>query len=250
MSEVIDQRQLCLQLLSNDEHYYGEFGRKYLSNSDIGALLKNPRDFKKREADNPAFAKGRYFHQLILEPDKAEAWEFAPFASRNSKAYKEFCSERELEFALLDKEKDEVDHAVKSMMSNMDLFEEIRHEECEYEVPAVSSIGGEMWKGKADIVHPERVIDLKTTSDIQGFRWSAKKYNYDSQAYIYEQMFERPLVFFVVEKGTGQLGVFEPSPEFIEGGQAKVGRAIDQYRKFFGDNPTEDINSYFIHEIL
>jgi len=29
-----------------------------------------------------------------------------------------------------------------------------------------------------------------------------------------------------------------------------VFNAIEQYRTFFGDNPTEDINSYFIHETL
>jgi len=39
MSEAIEK-------LRDDEHYYGEFGQKYLSNSDIGALLKNPRDLR------------------------------------------------------------------------------------------------------------------------------------------------------------------------------------------------------------
>ncbi len=243
MSDIID-------ILRDDENYYGEIGRKYLSNSDIGALLKNPQNFKKREPDNPAFAKGRYFHQLILEPEKAKDWNFVGVGSRNSKAYKEWCLGMEVEFALLEKERDEVQHAVKSMLSNMDLFDDIRHKDCEYEVPAVKKIAGEMWKGKADIVHPEMVIDLKTTSDIQGFRWSAKKYNYDSQAYIYQQMFDRPLIFYVVEKGSGMLGVFEPSPQFLEGGEAKVRKAVEQYRKFFGENPSEDINSYFIHETL
>jgi len=239
-----------IETLRDDEQYYGEFGQKYLSNSDIGALLKNPKDFKKREPDNPAFAKGRYFHQLILEPEKAKEWSFVGVASRNSKAYKEFCAEQGVGFALLEKDRDDVHFCVHSMLGNMTMFDDIRHGECEYEVPAVAKIGGEMWKGKADIVHPEMVIDLKTTGDISGFRWSAKKYNYDSQAYIYQTMFNRPLVFYVVEKGTGMLGVFEPSPSFIEGGEAKVHKAIEQYRKFFGDNPSEEISSYFIHEIL
>jgi|TARA_R110000824_G_scaffold22084_2_gene81366 hypothetical protein len=243
MSDIIDK-------LRDDEQYYGEFGQKYLSNSDIGALLRNPRNFKKREPDNPAFAKGRYFHQLILEPEKAEGWVFAEMASRNSKAYKDFCLEHELEFALLDKEADDVRSCVRSMLGHMTLFDDIRHDQCEYEVPAVKEMAGEMWKGKADIVHPEMVIDLKTTADINSFKWSAKKYNYDSQAYIYQKLFDRPLVFYVVEKGSGMLGVFEPSPQFIEGGEAKVNRAVGVYRKFFGDNPTEDIESYLIHETL
>lgn len=239
-----------IEKLRDDEQYYGEFGRKYLSNSDIGALLKDPKSFKKREPDNPAFAKGRYFHQLILEPEKAKDWNFVGVASRNSKAYKEFCLGMEVDFALLEKERDDVHFCVHSMLGNMTMFDEIRNEDCEYEVPAVGEICGEMWKGKADIVHPEMVIDLKTTGDISGFRWSAKKYNYDSQAYIYQTMFNKPLIFYVVEKGTGMLGIFEPSPAFIEGGKAKVVKAVEQYRKFFGENPSEDINSYFIHEIL
>ena len=31
-----------IEKLRDDEHYYGDFGKKYLSNSDISALLKNP----------------------------------------------------------------------------------------------------------------------------------------------------------------------------------------------------------------
>ena len=57
----------------------------------------------------------------------------------------------------------------------------------EYEQPGIIELEGQMWKGKADIVnHDEKlIIDLKTTADLQKFRYSASKYNYDSQAYIY-----------------------------------------------------------------
>ena len=36
--EIIDR-------LRNDEDYYGKFGKQYLSNSDINALLNNPLAF-------------------------------------------------------------------------------------------------------------------------------------------------------------------------------------------------------------
>ena len=75
-----------IEKLKDDEQYYGEFGQQYLSNSNIGSLLKDPSSFKKREPDNSAFAKGRYFHQLILEPEKATHTLFVDVASRNSKA--------------------------------------------------------------------------------------------------------------------------------------------------------------------
>ena len=35
-------KEEILKKLRNDEDYYGDFGRKFLSASDIGVLLKNP----------------------------------------------------------------------------------------------------------------------------------------------------------------------------------------------------------------
>ena len=35
-----------LEKLRNDEHYYGDFGRQYLSNSDIGTLLNDPLQYR------------------------------------------------------------------------------------------------------------------------------------------------------------------------------------------------------------
>ena len=35
-------KQEVLDKLKIDEHYYGDFGKQYLSNSDISALLNNP----------------------------------------------------------------------------------------------------------------------------------------------------------------------------------------------------------------
>ena len=74
-----------LEKLRDDSQYYGEFGKQYLSNSDIGTLLTNPKEFGVSRADNQAFAQGRLFHQLILEPHKAEEWEFVDVSSRNTK---------------------------------------------------------------------------------------------------------------------------------------------------------------------
>ena len=239
-----------LEILKDDVSYYGEFGKQYLSNSDISTLLTNPKAFGISRPDNANFAKGRLFHQLILEPEKASEWEFVDVASRNTKAYKEFIAERDVEFALLQKEADEISHLVTTMMSNVDFYDDIRHDENQYEVPAVGEIEGVMWKGKADIVHPEMIIDLKTTSNIDDFKWSARKYNYDSQCYIYQQLFCKPLVFYVIDKTNNMLGIFRPTEEFIRGGADKVRRAVDVYNKFFGDNATEDINYFYVEDYL
>ena len=54
-----------LKKLQEDEHYYGEFGRQYLSNSDIMALLNNPLDFKKPSQASSAFLIGGYLTLLL-----------------------------------------------------------------------------------------------------------------------------------------------------------------------------------------
>ena len=73
---ICNMNNQILNKLRDDNEYYNGIGRKYLSNSDIGTLLKNPREFGIRRGDTKEFAMGRYFHQLFLEPDKAKEWEF------------------------------------------------------------------------------------------------------------------------------------------------------------------------------
>jgi hypothetical protein len=107
-----------------------------------------------------------------------------------------------------------------------------------------------MWKGKADIITDDCIIDLKTTSDINKFKWSAKSYNYDSQCYIYQTLFGKPLVFYVIDKLTRQLGIYTPTENFILGGEQKVGKAIEVYKKYFSSDSTENIDNYFVQEEL
>lgn len=239
-----------LALLNDDKEYYGGVGKNYLSNSDIGTLLTNPKDFGKSREDSKAFMDGRFFHQLLLEPEKAEATPFVDVSTRNTKEYKNYCEENNLPFCMLKKEQDEVRELVNTMKGNITFYDEIYKDGNQFEVPAVGTIQGMMWKGKADIVGNDFLIDLKTTGDIQKFKYSAKAYNYDSQCYIYQQLFGKPLVFYVIDKTTGVLGIFKPSPEFIESGERKVARAIEVFSKYFGNKPTDNIDNYFIDEFL
>ena len=70
-----------------------------------------------------------------------------------------------------------------------------------------------------------------STSDINKFKWSAREYNYDSQAYIYEQLFGKPLIFLVIDKQKHSLGMFEPTQEFLERGERKVEQAEQEGRE-------------------
>jgi hypothetical protein len=108
-----------------------------------------------------------------------------------------------------------------------------------------------MWKGKADIInHDEKlIIDLKTTADISKFQYSARKYNYDSQAYIYQKLFGYEMVFVAIDKSTHQIGIFDCSTQFLENGKAKVEKAIEAYELFF-KNPDFDPKQFFINKTL
>ena len=123
--------------------------------------------------------------------------------------------------------------------------------EIEYEQPMIKEIEGVMWKGKADIInHDEKlVIDLKTTGDIDRFQWSAKKFNYDSQAYIYRELFGYEMLFLVIDKKTHQIGMFDCSPKFYESGKEKVIKAVEVYDLFY---KTDDFDpaQYFINKTL
>ena len=82
-------RQQILKRLRNDEDYYGDFGKQYLSNSDIYYLLNNPLKFKQPMEPSTAFLVGGYFHTCILEPDKIDKYKVVKSSTRNTKEYKD-----------------------------------------------------------------------------------------------------------------------------------------------------------------
>ena len=241
-------KENVIEKLRDDEHYYGDFGKKYLSNSDIKALLTNPLALGKPSEPRPAFLVGGYFHTAILEPDKLKKYRVIPSSTRNTKAYKEMSNG---ELCLLQHEVDAIELLSDTMLANDVCKGLIRDSNTEYETPAIAKIEGEMWKGKADIVnHNEKlVVDLKTTADITRFKWSASKYNYDSQAYIYRMLFGYDMLFIVIDKNTHQLGLFDCSAEFYEKGKDKVQRAVEAYKLFYKQKDF-DPKQYFINKTL
>ena len=244
-------KEKILQKLKNDEDYYGEFGNQFLSNSHVGRLLKDPLNVFKESKPSPAFLVGGYFHTCILEPDKLESFTVIPSATRNTKQYKDMSGG---ELCLLQHEVDAIELMRDKVMSNdicADLIMGTDGKLNDFEVPMVTELFGNQWKGKADIVnHNEKlIIDLKTTADIEKFQWSASKFNYDSQAYIYSKLFGYEMLFIVIDKNTHQIGVFDCSSKFYEKGEDKVRKASEAYDLFY---KTKDFDpkQYFISKTL
>lgn len=228
MKEIIDR-------LRNDEDYYGEFGQQYLSNSNVGTLINNPLSLREPSKRIPAFLVGGYFHTAILEPEKLKSFKIVEASTRNTKIYKEISGG---EMCLLKHEADTANMLTETILEN-DVCRSLIHcKDNVFEEPNIIELFGNKWKGKADIINHEEklVIDLKTTSDIKKFRWSANKYNYDSQAYIYSKLFGYEMLFMVIDKNTQQIGLFDCSPQFYERGEAKVQQASEQYDLFYKDD--------------
>ena len=205
-----------IEKLKQDEHYYGDYGKQFLSNSNISTLLKNPRLLREDKPKTSAMVIGGYFHTTILEPDKLDKFKIIKSTTRNTKVYKEMSGG---EICLLQHEVDKIELMKEAIMDNKicaDLIMGTKGKLNDFEVPGYTEIFGNNWKGKADIInHDERlVIDLKTTSDIDKFRWSASKFNYDSQAYIYRLLFDYEMLFMVIDKETLQIGLFDCSGDF------------------------------------
>ena len=242
------KREDQLNKLREDEHYYGEFGKQFLSNSDISTLLTNPLSLGKSMSPIPAFLVGGYFHTAILEPHKLKNFKIVQSTSRNTKAYKEISNG---ELCLLQHEADKTEELVDIMMSNEFCRDLIRGKNVEYEVPGIAEIYGKLWKGKADIInHDEKlIIDLKTTADISKFRYSATKYNYNSQAYIYQKLFGYEMIFMVIDKTTKQIGVYDCSEKFLSYGEDKVQKAVEAWNLFY-NNPEFKPENYFINQTL
>ena len=245
-------KEQILQKLKIDEDYYGKFGNQFLSNSHVGRLLKDPLNAFEPSKPSPAFLIGGYFHTCILEPDKLEKFKVVKSTNRNTKAYTDVAGG---ELCLLEQEVDMIELMREKVMSN-DICRDLIlgsdfERSVDYEVPMITELFGNKWKGKADIVnHDEKlIIDLKTTADIEKFQWSANKYNYDSQAYIYSKLFGYEFLFIVIDKNSHQIGMFDCSSKFYERGEEKVSKASEAYDLFY---KTKDFDpkQYFISKTL
>jgi len=183
MKEIINN-------LRDDSKYYGTYGDQFLSNSAVGVLLSNPKLFGVKQQPTVPMLQGSYFHTALLEPEKLNKFEIVEASTRNTNIYKDASNGTLL---LLKNEVDNLNEMIKTIKSNFKFYEDIYSEGNIYEEPSVKELFGYQFKGKCDIITNDFLIDIKTTSNIKDFKWSAKKYGYDSQAFIYQHLFGKPV---------------------------------------------------------
>ena len=240
-----------LELMKDDEFYYGYLGKAALSSSSIKLLLDSPKKYKYvteyGSQESNALDAGSLFHWAILEPDVFEKQIFVDVQSKNTKAYKLAKEEHGKVFTM--KQKSEAERLADAFLRNEQALKLITN--CEFEVPEIGMIQGYPFRGKADILDSYRLCDLKTTSDLKAFPYAARKYGYDVQVYLYTELFKKPyeeFKFVAIDKGSLDIGIYDVSQEFYESGKAKVTKALETYQAFFIDGA--DLDSYCIKGIL
>ena len=240
------EQSKVVELLRSDAEYYDGVGRQYRSNSDIYKLLNDPEQFGKPTEQNINFVIGGYIHTAILEPDKLEAnYPVSEGSSRVTKIYKEDVANNDGKMMITRKEVDKCNEMISKIKNNSVCQSLLEGKKVIYEEPGIKNINNTWWKGKADCINKDQglLVDIKTTGDINRFRKSASIYNYDSQAYIYKEIFGYDLVFLVICKKTHQIGIYDCSEEFYNRGKQKVDAAMEAYERLIND-PLFDLKDY------
>jgi exodeoxyribonuclease VIII len=228
-----------------EQNYYND--KSFVSNSMLNKMNENQQLFYEwingtyEYPSTNALDIGTAIHLAILEPEKIESSFF--FSQSNDGRTKEFKNDVE----------DNPDKIVLKasdwqMLSGMrDAF--LRRKmlsdivsKSSVEQIATKTINGVACKGKADIIYDsigKRIgVDYKTTSSsIDDFLWTASKYNYDRQAWMYMQLFDLEEFWFIVQE---KYYPFRPAVivcgnEFLQSGSNKLDRDLDNYKKFFLD---------------
>ena len=242
----------------DDDFYYGYLGKAALSSSSVKHLLKGPKKYKYlTEYAQPMTSSmklGWLLHCAVLEPDKFSKQIFVDVQSRATKKFKE--AERQNENIFTAKEKSETERLQDAIYKNEQAMKLLTN--CQYEVPKIGIINDIPFRGKADVLCGDRIVDLKTTMDISLWQ-SERKYaigspyrlHYDAQVFIYSTIFNvnyKKFVFLVIDKGSLDIGIMNCSEEFYNSGKQKTYEAIARYKQFFVDEA--DIDSYTLRGTL
>ena len=252
--DVYNKEEL-LNKMYDDSFYYGELGKYALSSSAIKYLIDSPKSYARSlnfKSDSGAFKMGRLIHLAALEPEKLDTLcHIVEVQSANTKKYKEKVAEIGSDtFVFTRKDYDKAMYSVDALLQN-EVWQDLTRG-AQFEQPGFDILHGYPFRAKADVLGFNYLADLKTTSDLKGFPWAAKKYGYDVQVYIYCNIFGidyKDFYFFAIDKGTGDLGIYDVTETFYNSGRDKLDYALNIYEKYFVRRE-EELNTYVIKGTL
>lgn len=246
--DVWSETEILTQMYS-DEFYYGVLGKYALSSSSLKMLLKSPKTYRNvtqyGSQDTAALSEGRLVHWMILEPHKLDDMIFVDASTKNTNKYKDAKKENTQVFLM--KERQAAERLSDAVLRNEAALKLLS--KSEFEVPAIQMIEGLPFRGKADIIQGDTIIDLKTSADLSTFRYASDKYSYDLQAWLYMKLFNKDkFIFLVVDKASTDIGIFDVSEEFLARGEEKFRQAVDNYKYFFQQE--NDLDQYVMRGVL
>jgi hypothetical protein len=244
-----------LSLMVDDDFYYGHLGKHALSSSACKMLLESPKTYYYvtkygQKEDSPALLMGKLIHTMILEPHELEnRFDISSTKGKATKAFKELKGSSQ-KAVVTSAEYDSAMRIVGAFNRNEIVSKYL--EGATFEKPGVGMLSGIPFRAKADILNLEEgfIADIKTTTDLSSnFRFSARKYGYDMQAYIYTQIFGvKDFYFIAIDKKSLDIGLFTVSEQFLFDGEQKVELAIERFKTFFIEG--KDLDSYMIVDKL
>lgn len=245
-----------LKQMDDDSFYYGYLGQNALSSSSAKDLYKSPKTYfnktKEVNSDAPPLREGRLIHTVVLEEEKLnDKYDFVNIGSRRTKTFEAAQEEargkgKEVMLTSELNKANELCNAIRFNSHANELFTGGTAE-----TPAIGELYGLPFRGKADYLKDGHLIDLKTTAKLDGWERTAKYlWHYDMQGWIYCELFGvTKFTFVVIEKGTGDIGIFELSDETRELGGNKVKQCVNTYKEYFIDKRSK-LNDYTIRGVL
>lgn len=219
--------------------------RDYLSYSALKAFAKSPNHYlqyvNREFVETPAMVLGSALHCLVLEPDEySKRYITAPKFDRRTKAGKEQAEAWELAADGKTHITADQEQAAMAMSSAIRchslayrLLQNTRHEQ-EYE----GTIYGFPFRGIADAVGGNTVIDLKTCQDASpdGFRRSASNLDYHLQAAIYTLLTGCDNFYWIAVESAApyNVAVYQPTQDSLSAAAEYLHQLIERFREWDG----------------
>ena len=240
------KKEDILKKMMDDSFYYKYLGKNALSSSMCKSLLEGPEAYvmalnKEDNGKEPQpFRDGRLIHLLALEPHRIEELTIID-STKGSKLYKLAVEEKPAQSVYTRAELNRCQSVADAVLERDEFRELVRF--ADFEIPAIGYYNNIPFRGKADVLLPGVVVDLKTTSDISNFEQAALLYNYDLQCALYLELFKCfEFKYIVVDKKTKEVEFVSFSSEFIQGGYDKLNLATENYYKYLENKEFYDLN--------
>lgn len=218
-----------------------------LSFSSLKAFNTSPAHFvaykQRQQHETPAMRFGTAVHCAVLEPEKFAAQYRELKVRRGTAAYKAILEEHPNAKFLSATEWSEL-QKIKEAVEAHPMATRLIEQATAFEQELVGAIYGHAFRGFADIIGPNFVVDLKTcqNSSPQQFTNDAFRMKYHVQAYIYTQLLGQragqPISDFwwiAVEKTSPfVVTCFQATPELIARGKEELERILDEFVQWDG----------------